>query len=191
MSISRHALLGGLFQDVRYALRTLRRQPGFTAVTVLTLALGIGATVTLFTLADAVLLRPLPFPDADRLVRIEERRGGQHGRTPWTLTNGAYHAWLEKATTIEGLGAWIAAPRTLVGDGQSKRLEVADATPSLFGILRASPAIGRPFTEADAAPGAPPTVLLSHGFWQQRFGGQPSVLGPTCSSMTRSMKSSV
>jgi putative ABC transport system permease protein len=95
MSISRNAVLGGLFQDVRYALRTLRRQPGFTAVTVLTLALGIGATVTLFTLADAVLLRPLPFPDADRLVRIEERRGGQRGRTPWTLTNGAYHAWLE------------------------------------------------------------------------------------------------
>ena len=177
MSISRNALLGDLALDVRYAFRTLRRQPGFTAVTVLTLALGIGATVTLFTLADAVLLRPLPFPDADRLVRIEERRGGQPGRTPWTLTNGAYNAWLEKATTIEGLGAWIAAPRTLVGDGQSERLEVADATPSLFGILRASPAIGRPFTEADAEPGAPPTVMLSHGFWQQRFGGQPSVLG--------------
>lgn len=167
----------GIARDIRYAFRLLRRSPGFTLVAVLTMALGIGATVTLFTVAYGVLLRPLPWPDPDRLVRLEERRGGLRGRTPWTMTNGSYHAWREAATTIEGLGAWMSSSQVLWDAGDPERLPVTAATPSLFGILRARPALGRLFVEEDAEPGRRGTAILSYGLWQQRFGGDRAVIG--------------
>src|SRR5215510_137241 len=169
--------LEGIARDIRYGSRLLKRDPGFTLVAVLTMALGIGATATLFTVAYGVLLRPLPWPDPDQLVRIEERRGGLRGRTPWTMTNGSYHAWRDKATTIEGLGAWMSSSQVLWDTGDPERLPMTAATPSLFSILRARPALGRLFVEQDAEPGRRGTAILSYGLWQQRFGGDRAVIG--------------
>ncbi len=169
----------GVVQDIRHAFRRLRREPGFSLVAILTMALGIAATATLFSVADGVLLRPLPWPEADRLVRVEERRGVFRSRTPWTVTNGTYDAWREAPSTLEGLGGWMSTPQTLRGVGDPERLLVAAATPSLFTVLKARPAIGRLFVEQDAERGGRRTAILSFGMWQRRFGGERSVIGRT------------
>ena len=143
----------GVVQDIRHGARQLRREPGSTLVAMLTIALGIGATVTLFSVADGVLLRPLPWPEADRLVRVEERRGGLRGRTPWTVTNGTYHAWSEAASHRRGIGAWRSTRQTLQNAGDPERVSVTAATPRLFSLLRARPEAGRLFIEEDAMPG--------------------------------------
>ena len=87
------AAAAGILQDLRHAARLLRREPGYAAIAMLAIALGIGATTTLFSVTYGVLLKPLPWPEPDRLVRLEERRGGRTGRIPWTITNGTYLAW--------------------------------------------------------------------------------------------------
>lgn len=170
-------LLGDIAQDVRYGARRLLREPGFSLVAVLTLSLGIGATIALLSVADSVLLRPLPWTHSDRLVRIEERRGGVRGRTPWTVTNGSYNAWRESATTIEGLAGWMSTTQPLRDVGDPERVVVTAATPTLFSVLDAHPAIGRVFVESDADVGRPGTAILSFGLWQQRFGSDPSIVG--------------
>lgn len=155
------------------------RERGFSAVAVLTLALGIGVTTMLFSVVDGVLLRPVPWPEPDRLIRIEELRGGQRGRAPWTLTNGAYHAWRAHAETLDGLAAWRSTGQTLRGTADPERLQVTAATPSLFTLLNVRPVLGRPFVDDDAVPGRSGTVLLSHALWRQRFGSDPAVVGRT------------
>lgn len=171
--------LEDLRQDVRQGFRALRREWGFSLIAITAMALGIGSTVTLFGVADGVLLRPLPWSEPDRLVHIEERRGGLRGRVPWTMTNGTYEAWTQDATTLDGIGGWMTAGRTLGEGSTPERLMVTAATPSLFTILRARVAIGRLFTEEDAETGRSGTAILSFGLWQQRFGGDPTVLGRT------------
>jgi putative ABC transport system permease protein len=166
-------------QDILHGIRRLRREPGSTLVAMLTMALGIGATVTLFSVADGVLLRPLPWPEADRLVRVEERRGGLRGRTPWTVTNGTYHAWNDAATTVEGIGAWRSTRQTLQTAGDPERVSVTAATPRLFSVLRARPETGRVFVEEDATPGERGRAILSFGLWQRRFGGDRGIIGRT------------
>src|SRR5438093_5930481 len=99
-------LLAGLMQDVRYGVRLLRRQPGFAAVAILTMALGIGATTLLFSVAYGVLLKPLPWAEADRLVRVTETRQGRTGRVPGTITNATFLAWRDRPSTIDALGGW-------------------------------------------------------------------------------------
>src|SRR5713101_7999927 len=94
-------------RDIRYAARTLHRSTGFTAVSVLVTALGIAATTTLFSLTYGVLLKPLPWPEPDRIVRLQETRGGKPGRLPWTITNTTYHAWRDQPATIEDVGGWL------------------------------------------------------------------------------------
>jgi putative ABC transport system permease protein len=171
--------LAGLGHDVRYALRLLRRRPGAMVVTVLTMAMGIGATTVLASVAWGVLFRPLPWPDADRLVRVVETREGSTQPLPPIFTNGTYLAWRDAPATIEQLAGWSPRTVTLTGTGDPQRIRVASVTPSLFPLLRARPAIGSVFDPGDA-PGADTTaVILSHGLWQQLFGGNPAVLGRT------------
>jgi putative ABC transport system permease protein len=170
-------LVSAMFQDIRYGLRLLRRQPGYSAIAAATIALAIAATTTLFSVADAVLLKPLPWPDADRLVRLEERRGGRSGRVPWTITNGAYLAWRRSASTVEEIGGWMSVSSTLRGLGNSERIRIARITPGMFTVLKARPATGRLFNDDDAASRQPTAVMLSHGFWQRRYGGTPDVIG--------------
>lgn len=173
-------ILNDLGRDVRYAVRTLSRSPGFAFVVVLLIGLGIGATTTLFSLTYGVLLRPLSWPEPDRLVRLQETRGGKAGRVPWTITNTTYHAWREQPRTIEELGGWRRGRLMTfsTGAGEPERLSVGNVTPSLLRVLRARPAAGRIFADDDpAAADGPGVVILSYTVWQRRFAADPAIVG--------------
>jgi len=178
------AAWAGLMQDVKYGLRLLRRQPGFTFVAVLTMALGIGATTTLFGVVYGVLLKPLPWPDPDRIVRISESRGTDGPRLRGIITNGTYNAWQESKSTIEALGGYVtsSAPAS-IDAGDAFTLAHAKVTPSVFTVLEAAPVRGRLFVDDDAMSGASDqprnVVILSYGLWQERFGGADEALGRT------------
>jgi putative ABC transport system permease protein len=173
---SASTFVAGLGQDLRYTLHVLRRQWTHAAVIALTLALGVGATTVLFSVAYGVLLKPMPWRDADRLLRVTETRQGST-RKPIFLTNGTYLAWNERPTTIEGLAGWSASPATMTGVGQAERVRVVEATPSLFTLLGAQPALGRLFETAANGTADPAQVVLSHQLWQRKFGGARDVLG--------------
>jgi putative ABC transport system permease protein len=164
----------GIAHDARYAVRLLMRQPGFALVVILTMALGIGATTTLFSVAYGVLLKPLPWPDADRLVRVSESRQGSTRRMTNVLTNATYLAWREAPSTIDELAGWSTQTVTLAGSGDAERLHIAAATPSLFPLLRAQPLLGTAFRSGDDRN---PVAIVSYGLWQQRFGGSADILG--------------
>jgi predicted permease len=179
-----------LAREIRYALRSLARSAGFSAVTVLLTGLGIGATTTLFGLTYGVLLKPLPWPEPDRLVRMQETRGGKPGRVPWTITNTTYHAWREHPAAIEELGGWTRGSLMTVatGRGEPERLRVGRVTASLLRVLRTPPAQGRIFTDDDVVAGnGPGVVILSHALWQRRYGADPSIVGQSLRLDDRSM----
>ena len=171
------APLAGVIQELRYGVRVLRRQPGFTAVAILTMALGISATTVLFSVAYGVLLKPLPWPEAERLVRVTETRQGRTGRVPGTVTNGTFLAWREHPSMIEDLGGWRTLTSTLTGAGDPLRVPIISTTPSLFPILKVRPLIGRLFRDGEGASGSPGVVILSYGLWQERFSGRPEIIG--------------
>jgi predicted permease len=170
------APLAGVMQELRYGVRVLRRQPGFTAVAILTMALGISATTVLFSVAYGVLLKPLPWPEAERLVRVTETRQGRTGRVPGTVTNATFLAWRE-GPSIEDVGGWRTLTSTLTGVGDPVRVSIISTTPSLFPILKVRPLIGRLFRDGEGARGQPGVVILSYGLWQERFGGRPEIIG--------------
>ena len=141
--------LAGVVQDLRYGIRLLRRQPGFAAVAILTMALGIGATTMLFSVAYGVLLKPLAWSDAAQLVRVTETRQGRTGRVLGTVSNGTFLAWRDRPSTIEDLGGWLTQTATLSGAGDPVRVPIVPTTPGLFRILRVDPLIGRLFVRQD------------------------------------------
>ena len=163
-----------VWRDARYALGSLARRPGFTAVTVGVLALGIGATTVMFSLVDAVLLKPLPFPQSERIVLVrEEPRPGATNATS-TLD---FLDWQRMATGFTALAAEDPRAATLSGMGDPVRVPSKAVTARYFDVFATSPYRGRLFGEADCRPGAPPVVVLSHAAWQTYFGGAPGVLG--------------
>jgi putative ABC transport system permease protein len=165
----------GLWHDVRYAGRLLRRQWAFSLLVILTMALGIGATTTLFSVSYGVLLKPLPWADADRLVVMKETRGGQAPRVGAVgFTNAVYHAWREDASTIEALAAWSSRTQILSGAGDPERIRLAAVSASLFPLLGIQPIAGTLFGAQDEAT---PVVVLSEGLWRSRFGGSPDAVG--------------
>jgi len=175
-----------IVQDVRYARRLLRRQPGYAAVAILTMALGIGATTTLFSVAYGVLLKPLPWPDAERVVRVTETRKGQPGRIRGTITNGSYLAWSEQPSTIDALGGYSVVSSSMTAhaaaSGEPVRVVVGRLTPSMFQVLKVSPLRGRLFVPDDARIGDgaypnPRVVILSYGLWQEWYGGRDDAIG--------------
>jgi putative ABC transport system permease protein len=171
-----------LAADVAYALRMFTRQPGATVASVVAIALAIAAVGTMAVLVWRVAYQPLPWPDADRLVRVYEgRRGGSatFGQFGAIMTNGSYLAWQQSPTTIEGIGAWSRGERTLSGDGPAERIVTASVSPSLLSILRVTPALGRPFRDDDTLSGAAAVAVVSDVFWRQRLGRRPDVLGST------------
>lgn len=165
--------VSGLMQDARYAWRLLRRQPAFAALVVLTMALGIGATTSLFTVTYGVLMRPLPWPGEDRLVVLKETRGGRAPRFG-SMSNAAYLAWNEKPDTIEAIGAWTIQNVTLTGAGDPERLRVTAATASLLRVLAVRPLLGTLFDDRDEGT---PVAVLSESLWRQRFGGDAGIVG--------------
>jgi predicted permease len=169
----------GLELDLRHAWRLLRQQPGSAAVAILMIALAIGATTTLFTVVNGVLLRPLPWPGAERLIRVTEARRPTSMDDAGTLSTIAYREWLASPRTIEGLGAWSNPRSVMLGTGgQIEAVVAAHVTASLFPLLGAAPVLGTGFTtEHESSSPSGGVVLLSYGFWQDRFGGSPDVLG--------------
>lgn len=164
-------------QDLAFAVRQLRRSPGFTTMALLTLALGIGATTAIFSVADAVVLRPLPYPEADRLVRIWETtpRGDD-----FTASEPNYLDFSTQSRTLDGLAAYMDAPVALTGDGPPERLGGIAATHTLFDLLGATLAHGRAFTAAEDTHGGDVRVaVLSHDLWERRFDGDPAAVGRT------------
>jgi putative ABC transport system permease protein len=162
----------GLAADVRYAARLLKRQPRHAVLAMLTMALGIGATTILFSVTYGVLMRPLPWTSAERLVMLQETRGGNRPRFS-AFSNVAYMAWRDQPATIDGLAAWTTRPATLAGAGEAERVVLVAATASLFPLLEARPLAGSFFSDDDATANV---VVLSEGLWRQRFGGDESAI---------------
>ena len=165
-----------LIQDLRYAVRTLARTPGFTIIAVVTLALGIGANAAIFSVVHAVLLRRLPYPEPDRLVVMRE------GHVHHCCTGVAwptYLDWRHQNRSFQAMAAFHEARVMLSGLGEPEMLRSAQVSADFFGVLGVRPALGRLFGAADDQPGAPPTLILSWGQWKRRFGGDPSAVGRT------------
>jgi putative ABC transport system permease protein len=167
--------MDSLRQDVLYALRRLRQAPGFTLVAIATLALGIGANSAIFSVVNAVLLRPLPFPGADRLVLVAQMWDGH--RVPYSPQN-----FLDVATqshSFQGLAAIDTSGFTLTDQGEPTRFKGAEVSASFFDVLRSRPALGRGFVAGENEPGRTKVVVLGEDLWRTRFGGDPGVLGRT------------
>lgn len=163
-----------LAQDLGYALRSLARAPGFSLTTVLVVAFAVGANTAAFSMADHVLVRPLPFPGPDRLVRIWERTPG-YGQMELSPAN--YRDWKARSRSFESMGAFIGSAVNLQGAGEPRRVEAARVMPGLLGVLGVEPAFGRRFEVEDGRFVDVNTVLLSHWLWQSELGGDPSVVG--------------
>ncbi len=168
-----------LIQDVNYGLRMLRKSPGFTAVAVLTLALGIGANTAIFSLLNGVLLRPLPFPDPDRLVLVWEETSILGLRdSPAALGNAM--DWRARNQVFMDMGALDRyASYKLTGGGAPEQIDGAIVMAGFLRVLGVRPLLGRSFSEQDDQPGAARSVLLSYSLWQQRFGGDGTIVGRT------------
>jgi len=163
-----------LWGDVRYAIRALLRQPTITAVALLTLVLGIGANSALFSVIKGVLLNGLPYHEPERLV-VAWERDPQGERQP--VSPPTYLDWSEQLTTFEALAAFRDARYAFSGNGEPRDVPGLRVTPSLFQVLHADALVGRTFVAEEGVFGRDQVVLLSHGFWQSRFGGDPQVLG--------------
>lgn len=168
----RWSVFGSILQDMSYALRQLRRNPGFTAVAVLTLALGIGATTAIFSVVHGVMLQPFPYKDPGRLAVIALTWPG--GR--FWLSEKDVFTIREQATLLEAVAAVDESEATLLGGKEPEQMMVALVSSNFFPVLGVQPAIGRAFTHEDEMPNGPPVVIISYGLWQRRFGGSPDVL---------------
>ena len=163
-----------LTQDLRYGLRTLVKNPGFAAVAVITLALGIGANTAIFSVVNAVLLMPLPFPDAGRLVSVYERtQGGSYN----VLSAPNYLAWRDHAEAFENLAVYTTKSYNLAGATEVEHISGQPVTANLFPLLGVHPIRGRTFDAKEDLPGGPKVVVLSYEFWQKHYGGAPGAIG--------------
>jgi predicted permease len=169
-------LLEQVTQDVGYALRSLRRTPGFTAAAVLTLALGIGANTAIFSIVNGVLLSPLPYPEPDRLVVVYSRAPDEP-RGSSSYPN--FLDWTRDNRSFSDLAAFRADDLNLIGRGQPKRVTAEMISESFFRLLGVQPILGRGFFAADDRLGAAPVVLISEGLWRREFGASPTAIGQT------------
>jgi predicted permease len=170
----------GLLQDVRFALRQLRNKPGFTAVAVLTLALGIGANTAIFSVVNSALLKPLPYPHAEQLVDVMETL--PTGRPNGTLSGGAFKDWRDHSTKFAQLAVYEDLRKNLTGAGTPERVNGLQVSAEYLSVLGIAPAVGRGFTTNDAAIGGNNHVaLLTHSFWKSHFAGDEGVAGKTVS----------
>jgi len=165
-----------LAQNLRLALRRLKNNPGFTVVAVLTLALGIGANTAMFSIVNAVLLRPLPYRDPQRLILLSEH-WPQFPRLSLSYLN--YKDWRDQSHSFEAVGAVRNSLMTMTGGAEAERLPTQNVTANLFDLLGVKPEMGRGFSDAEDKPGAPAVALISHGLWERRFSSSPGVLSQT------------
>jgi putative ABC transport system permease protein len=167
-----------VFQDVRYGFRMLRKNPVFTVVATLTLALGIGANTAIFSVVNAVLFRPLPFAEPDRVVAVFESNPAK-GFDRFSASPPNFMDWRDQNHVFSGMAAYVPNPMALTGRGEAARLKTVLATPDLFPVLGVSPFLGRAFATEEGQRGHDHVAVLSHRLWQERFGGDRSVIGQT------------
>ncbi len=185
---SRHRKKGGetsgggslrLTHDLRLTIRSLRRSPGFTAVAIATLAIAIAANSAMFRLVDAVLLRPLPYPAADRLITIDHPVPNFGENQAWGLSIRGYFHMKDETQAFTSMGAYGRMMASLSGDGRPERIAIARVTQSTMPVFGARPALGRLIDADDDIPGGTDAVVLGHGLWVRRYGADPQVLGKT------------
>jgi putative ABC transport system permease protein len=169
------AWLETLLQDLRYGARMLWRDPGFTAVTVLTLALGMGANTAMFSSIDALVLRPLNFPDPDRLVALSETQP-RIGFEPENVAPADFFDWTRQSAVFSSLAAYCGWDADLTGAGEPEHLQGARVSPNFFSTVGVSAAFGRTFVSGEDQPGRERVAIISYGLWQRRFLGDPRVL---------------
>ncbi len=178
----RGGIVNSVLQDVRFALRLMRRQPSYALFVVLTLAIGIGANTAVFSVVNGVLLKPLPFAESDRLVAIWGRFDPESGFDfpRFVLSIPEYLDYRNQSRSYEEVAAWATASLTVGGEGvEPERVTGAAVTENLFRLLRVAPVFGRTFSAEEARPGGPPLIVLSHAYWQSRFGGARDIVGRT------------
>lgn len=171
-------LLETLLQDLRYASRMLRKHPGFALTAIITLALGIGANTTIFSVVNAVVMEPLPYKEPDRLIRIWESNAGQ-GRTESSVSVPNFQDWQEQQTVFEQLAASELTTFNLTGSGEPQRIPAARITANLVPTLGVSPILGRSFLPEEEKSGSNQVALLSHALWQRQFSSDPSLVNKT------------
>src|SRR6266540_3032381 len=166
--------LEDLWQDLRYGARMLAKNPGFTLVAALTLALGIGANTAIFSVVNGVLLKPLPYEESERLVFLAEQAASD-GQKPISYPN--FTDWRAQNRMFERIGIFNSGSYSLTVGGETEIVAAGQVTADLFAALRVNAAVGRVFTNEDDRPGAAPMVVLSHDLWRRVFGGNPQVVG--------------
>ncbi|HSB12444.1 MAG TPA: ABC transporter permease [Blastocatellia bacterium] len=168
-----------LVQDIRYGGRLLRKNPSFTAVAIITLALCIGANTAIFSVVSGILLRPLPYSDPDRLVRLMQSYA-QRGLSPWNMSQMNFATYREQSRSFEALAAIsIGGGANLTGSGEPERIQLARVTADFFQVFEVEPILGRTFRPEEETPGKNGVCVLSYSFWQRRFGGDADVVGRT------------
>ncbi|PYU08040.1 MAG: ABC transporter permease [Acidobacteria bacterium] len=168
-----------LWQDVRYGLRMLAKSPGFSALVILTLALGIGANTAIFSVVNAVLLRPLPFEEPDRLMQIWHTppQASFPGIPTFTVSPANFLDWRARSQAFEGMSAYGFGQYTLTGTGHPEAVRMVAVTSGFFSILRAKPLLGRAFLTEEDSPGREHEVVLSYNLWRSRFGADRDIVG--------------
>jgi len=172
-----------LTRDVRHASRALRRTPGFAAVVIITLAIGIGANTAVFSILNGILLKPLAYPDPGRLVAVWQSAPGAEGLAAVSgelrLSPSMYYTYAEQNRTLEHLGVWYSATATVTGTAEPEEVRGVFVSDGVLQALGVQPMRGRWLSQIDQAPTGPAAVMLSEGFWQRRFGGDPQIVGRT------------
>src|SRR5215813_4822983 len=172
-----------LLRDLRYGVRMLLKTPGMTFVVILALALGIGANTAIFSVINAVLLKPLPFDHPEQLLFLNER---SPVLDEMSISYPNFTDWRNQNHVFEKIGVYNRNSYNLTGYGEAERILTGQVSADLFSVLRVSPEIGRLFTNEEDKPGANPVVILSYALWQRRFGGQNGVLNQTLTLNGRS-----
>src|ERR1700689_1383640 len=165
-----------LTDQLKQVLRRLSRAPLFTAITLITLAVGVGANTVIFSVVEGVLLKPLPYPHAEQLIGVWHTAPGI-GIQELNMAPSIYFIDREQNTTLQDIGAYSGDSLNVTGAGEPEHVPGLDVTDGTLPILGVTPVVGRLFTRRDDSPGAPQTVLLSYGYWQRKFGGATSVIG--------------
>lgn len=170
------AMIEQLWQDIRYAVRMLRKNPGFTSIAVITLALGIGVNTAIFSLVDGILLRPLPYEQPDRLVRLVQSQR-QLGLDTWNLSQATFSFLRDNNHSLESVAAYTTSGANLTGSGEPERVTIGTVSADFFKVLGIPPLLGRGFSAGEDTPGKNGVCVISFGFWQRRFGGDPNIIG--------------
>jgi predicted permease len=167
-----------MINDVRYAFRMFAKNPAFTFVALLTLALGIGANTAIFSLVNSILLRPLPYRDPDQLVRMIQA-SPKLGLSAWPLSQTDFAVYREQNRSFESMAIHSTGGANLTGDGEPERVPVSNVTADFFKVLGVNPVAGRTFQEGEDTPGRNSVCVISYGFWQRRFAADPNIIGRT------------